>query len=122
MAGMAGDSGLEPRVIRLTSLGMGATEGALGAVNGALLKRVLRHEWDAEKGLCACAVREAGGTTVHAGPLTDKPYRGDGRLIHADEFKPRMIPPMAPRAGIAPLMVAEAESPPFADTDTVALF
>lgn len=29
---------------------------------------------------------------------------------------------MAPRAGIAALMVAEAETPGFAGTDTVALF
>jgi uncharacterized protein YbjT (DUF2867 family) len=110
-----------PRVVWLTSLGMGATRGALGAFNGALLKRVLRHEWDA-KDVAGRAVREAGGTTVHAGPLTDKPYRGDGRLLRAGEFRPRAIPPMAPRAGIAALMVAEAESPHFADADTVALF
>jgi len=110
-----------PRVIWLTSLGMGATEGALGAFNGALLKRILRHEWDA-KGDAGRAVRDAGGTTVYAGPLTDKPYQGNGRLIHAEEFKPRMIPPMAPRAGIAALMVAEAETPQFTDADTIALF
>ncbi|WAU83126.1 hypothetical protein O1Q96_27635 [Streptomyces sp. Qhu-G9] len=62
------------------------------------------------------------GTSVHAGPLTNKPYQGDGSLIRAEEFKPRMMPPMAPRAGIAALMVAEAEAPRFADTDTIALF
>jgi hypothetical protein len=110
-----------PRVIWLTSLGMGATTGALGAVNGALLRRVLRHEWEA-KGVAGRAVREAGGTTVHAGPLTDGPYRGDGSLVGAAGFKPRWVPPRAPRAGIAALMVAEAETPRFADTDTVALF
>ncbi|MFS8204267.1 NAD(P)-dependent oxidoreductase [Streptomyces sp. CWNU-52B] len=110
-----------PRVIWLTSLGMGATEGALGRVTGALLKRALRHEWDA-KGVADRAVRGAGGTTVHAGPLTGKPYQGDGRLLRADEFTPRGLPPRAPRAGIAALMVAEAETPRFADTDTVALF
>ncbi|MFE9680758.1 NAD(P)-dependent oxidoreductase [Streptomyces sp. NPDC006285] len=110
-----------PRVIWLTSLGMGATEGALGALNGVLLKRVLRHEWDA-KGVAGRAVRDAGGTTVHAGPLTDKPYQGNGRLVRTGDFTPRRIPPMAPRAGIAALMVAEAESPGFTDTDTVAVF
>ncbi|GAA4785306.1 NAD(P)-binding oxidoreductase [Streptomyces ziwulingensis] len=110
-----------PRVIWLTSLGMGATEGALGAVNGALLRRVLRHEWEA-KGIAGRAVRDAGGTTVHAGPLTNRPHQGDGRLVPARGFKPRRIPPMAPRAGIAALMVAEAESPHFTDADTIALF
>ncbi|MFC8194398.1 NAD(P)-dependent oxidoreductase [Streptomyces sp. NPDC057298] len=110
-----------PRVIWLTSLGMGATQGALGAFNGALLQRILRHEWDA-KAASGRAVREAGGTTVHAGPLTSKPYQDDGSLIRAEEFRPRMMPPMAPRAGIAALMVAEAEAPHFADTDTIALF
>ncbi|HET6857815.1 MAG TPA: NAD(P)-binding oxidoreductase [Streptomyces sp.] len=110
-----------PRVIWLTSLGMGATAGALGAFNGALLKRILRHEWDAKE-VSGRAVRDAGGTTVYAGPLTNKPYQDNGRLTRAEGFKPRMIPPMAPRAGIAALMVAEAETPHFADADTIALF
>ncbi|MCL2733931.1 MAG: SDR family oxidoreductase [Actinomycetia bacterium] len=109
------------RVIWLTSLGMGATKGALGSLNGALLKRILRHEWEA-KDIAGRAVRGAGGTTVHAGPLTGKPYEGNGRLVRADAYAPRMMPPMAPRAGIAALMVAEAEAPQFADADTVALF
>ncbi|KPI23285.1 hypothetical protein OV320_0800 [Actinobacteria bacterium OV320] len=109
------------RVIWLTSLGMGATEGALGAFNGALLKRILRHEWSA-KAVSGAVVRDAGGTTVHAGPLTNKPYQSNGRLVRADEFKARMIPPTAPREGIAALMVAEAETPHFADADTIALF
>ncbi|MGW1996394.1 NAD(P)-dependent oxidoreductase [Embleya sp. NPDC001921] len=110
-----------PRVVWLTSLGMGATEGALGPVTGALLKPILRHEWDA-KAVAGRAVREAGGTTVHAGPLTNKPYQDNGRLLRATDFKPRTIPPMAPRAGIAALMVTEAETPHFADADTIALF
>ncbi|MCY0944162.1 NAD(P)-dependent oxidoreductase [Streptomyces antarcticus] len=110
-----------PRVVFLTSLGMGATEGALGAFNGALLKRILRHEWDAKRD-AGRAVRAAGGTTVHAGPLTNKPHQGDGRLMRAADFGPRLIPPMAPRAGIAALLVAEAEEPRFTDSDTIALF
>lgn len=110
-----------PRVIWLTSLGMGATEGALGTFNGALLKRVLRHEWEAKK-VAGRAVRDAGGTTVHAGPLTNRPYRDNGSLLRAEEFTARVIPPMAPRAGIAALMVGEAEARQFTDTDTVALF
>ncbi|MYS86686.1 NAD(P)-dependent oxidoreductase [Embleya scabrispora] len=110
-----------PRVVWLTSLGMGATEGALGTFTGTLLKRVLRHEWDA-KDVAGRAIRAAGGTTVYSGPLTTKPYQGNGRLVRAEEFKPRMIPPMAPRAGIAALMVAEVETPHFADADTIALF
>ncbi|MEU9798955.1 NAD(P)-binding oxidoreductase [Streptomyces sp. NPDC051000] len=110
-----------PHVIWLTSLGMGATEGALGSLGGALLKRALRHEWEA-KDVSGRLVRDAGGTTVHAGPLTDKPQQDNGRLIRIEDFKPRMIPPTAPRAGIAALMVAEAETPHFADSDTIALF
>lgn len=111
----------ESRVVWLTSLGMGATEGALGRLNGALLKRILRHEW-AAKDVAGRVVRAAHGTTVYAGPLTDKPYAGNGRLIRAEDYVPRMMPPLTPRAGIAALMVAEAEAPHFADTDTVALF
>jgi uncharacterized protein len=110
-----------PRVIWLSSLGMGATVGAFGAFTGAVLHRVLRHEWDA-KAVAGRAIRDADGTTVYAGRLTGKPYAGDGRLIQATTFKPRMIPPTAPRAGIAHLMIAEAETPDFADTDTIALF
>ncbi|MFF4052754.1 NAD(P)-dependent oxidoreductase [Streptomyces chartreusis] len=110
-----------PRVVWLTSLGMGATEGALGRLNGALLKRILRHEWNA-KDVAGRAVRAAQGTTVYAEPLTDKPYADNGRLIKAEDYVPRMLPPVAPRGGIADLMVAEAEVPHFADADTIALF
>jgi len=110
-----------PRVIWLTSLGTGATEGALGSLNGALLKRVLRHEWDAKR-VSGDIVRRAGGTTVHAGPLTGRPYRDNGRLVRAEAFGSRVIPPMSPRAGIAALMVAEAETPQFVDLDTIAVF
>jgi len=110
-----------PRVIWLTSLGMGATQGALGTVTGALLERVLRYEWDA-KGAAGRVVRDAGGTTVHAGPLTDKSYQGNGNLLRAEDYKPRLLPPLASRAGIADLMVAEAETPRFPDADTVATF
>ncbi|WP_181770642.1 NAD(P)-dependent oxidoreductase [Amycolatopsis pittospori] len=110
-----------PRVIWLTSLGMGATQGALGTLTGALLERVLRYEWDA-KGEAGRVVRDVGGTTVHAGPLTDKSYRGNGNLLRAEEYEPRLFPPLAPRAGIADLMVAEAETPRFPDADTVAVF
>ncbi|MGW7073017.1 hypothetical protein ACWGII_32745 [Streptomyces sp. NPDC054855] len=52
-----------PRVVWLTSLGMGATEGALGSLNGALLRRILRHEWDAPS---PCST--AGETLVVARP------------------------------------------------------
>ncbi|MFD3329909.1 hypothetical protein [Streptomyces sp. NPDC058701] len=100
---------------------MGATEGAFGTFTGALLKRVLRHEWDAKE-VSGRTVRAAGGTTVHAGPLTDKSPQGNGRLIHTGDFRPRLVPPTAPRAGIARLMVAEAETAHFADSDTIALF
>ncbi|MEZ7005496.1 hypothetical protein [Streptomyces sp. AD55] len=89
--------------------------------NGALLKRILRHEWGA-KDIAGRAVRSAGGTTVYAGPLTNRPYQDNGRLIRAEDYVPRMMPPVAPRAGMAMLMVAEAETPRFADTDTIALF
>ncbi|MFG2577000.1 NAD(P)-dependent oxidoreductase [Streptomyces sp. NPDC048481] len=109
------------RVIWLASLGMGGTEGALGAVGGALVRRVLRREWDAKR-ISGRTVREAGGTAVHAGPLTDRPYRGGGRLLRAGAFGPRAIPPRASREGVAALMVAEAETPCFVDEDTVALF
>ncbi|MFI5758483.1 NAD(P)-dependent oxidoreductase [Streptomyces sp. NPDC051569] len=110
-----------PRVVWLSSLGMGATEGALGRVNGALLKRILRHEWDA-KGVAGQAIRDAAGTVVYAGPLTNRPYPGGGRLVPAEEFKPRLIPPAAPRAGIAALMLDEAEKPGFAAAAAIALF
>ncbi|MEV8372236.1 NAD(P)-binding oxidoreductase [Kribbella sp. NPDC056861] len=110
-----------PRVIWLSSLGMGATVGAFGPFTGALLHRVLHHEWDA-KDLAGRAIRDAGGTTVYAGRLTDKPYQDNGRLIQATTFEPRMMPPTAPRAGIAALMIAEAEDPQYADSDTIALF
>ena len=114
-------AGAAPRVVWLGSLGLGATRGALGRVNGVLLKRLLRHEWDA-KAVADRAVLGAGGTLVHAGPLTDRPYQGGGTLVPARDLKPRLIPPTAPRAGIAALMLDEAEQLRFPATATVALF
>ncbi|MDX3852358.1 NAD(P)-binding oxidoreductase [Streptomyces sp. AK02-01A] len=110
-----------PRVVWLSSLGMGATQGALGRINGALLKRVLCHAWDA-KGVAGEAVRAAGGSVVYAGPLTNRPYHGGARLVPAAGFEPRLIPPAAPRAGVAALMLDESETPCFAATPAIALF
>ncbi|WP_405015136.1 NAD(P)-dependent oxidoreductase [Kitasatospora sp. NBC_01539] len=114
-------AGAAPRVVWLGSLGLGATTGALGSLNGLLLKRLLRHEWDA-KAVADRAVLDAGGTLVHAGPLTDRPYRGRGTLVPAQGLKPRLVPPTAPRAGIAALMLDEAEHPRHPASTAVALF
>jgi hypothetical protein len=107
------------RVVWLGALGAGATTGKLGGLNDWLLRKVL-SDWEA-KGLADKAVLAAGGTVVASGVLTNRPYRGDGRLVSASGFR-RSLPPLSPRAGIAALMVAEAEHPVFVGEVGIALF
>ncbi|TDD58433.1 NAD-dependent epimerase/dehydratase family protein [Kribbella antibiotica] len=107
------------RVIWLGALAAGATAGALGPVNGWLLSKVL-DDWEA-KAVADTAVLAAGGTVVAAGMLTNKPYQGNGRLVEVPGFR-RLLPPRSPRAGIAALMVAEAERAEFTSRAAVALF
>ena len=100
------------RVVWLGTLGTGVTEGALGRLTGLLLsKAVLKYEW-AEKPLADEVIRVVGGTVVHAGPLVNRDRYGAPRLVPTDGFK-RRIPPAAPRAGIATLMLDEAERPTY---------
>lgn len=67
------------------------------------------------------AVRDGGGTVVHAGPLTNQARYRNRRLVPAEGFK-RLLPPLAPRAGVAALMLDEAKEPQFAGGTAVALF
>jgi len=114
-------AGAGPRLVWLGSLGLGATRGALGTLNGALLKRMLRHEWEA-KAVADRTVQDSGGTLVHAGPLTNRPHSGAGLLVPAQDFGPRLIPPTAPRSALAALLLAEAEQPRFPAATAIALF
>lgn len=106
-------------VIWLGALGAGATAGALGPVNNALLRKVL-HDWQAKQD-AEQAVLAAGGTVIAAGVLTNRPYRSNGRLVAASGLR-RRFPPLAPRAGIATLMLTEAEHPAFPGRTAAALF
>jgi len=113
-------AGAGPRLVWLGSLGLGATRGALGPLNGALLKRMLRHEWEA-KAVADRTVQDSGGTLVHAGPLTNRPQPGAGVLVPAQDFTPRLIPPTAPRPDLAALLLTEAEHPRFPAATAIAL-
>ena len=109
------------RVVWLGTLGTGVTEGTLGRLTGVLLsKAVLKYEWT-EKPLADEVVRVVGGTVVHAGPLVNRDRYGAPRLVPTDGFK-RRLPPTAPRAGIATLMLDEAERPRYTGRTAVALF
>jgi len=107
------------RVVWLGALGAGATTDALGPVNNALLRIVL-HDWQAKQDAEA-TVLAAGGTVIAAGILTNRPYHSNGHLVPAPGLR-RHFPPLAPRAGIATLMLTEAEHPTYPGRTAVALF
>lgn len=107
------------RVIWLGALGAGATTGALGPLNDALLRKLL-HDWQAKQE-ADTTILAADGTVIAAGLLTNRPYRTNGRLLPAPGFR-RHLPPRAPRAGIATLILTEAETPTFPGKAAVALF
>ncbi|MET7284073.1 NAD(P)-binding oxidoreductase [Kribbella sp. NPDC005582] len=107
------------RLIWLGALGAGATTGALGPVNNALLRKVL-HDWQAKQD-AEQSVLTTGGTVIAAGILTNRPYQSNGHLVPAPGLR-RHFPPLAPRAGIATLMLTEAEHPTFPGGTAVALF
>ena len=82
---------------------------------------MLRYEWEA-KALADQVMLGSGGTVVHAGPLTNRPLPGAGSLIEPADLPRRILPASAPRAGVAALMLDEAERPGFAGAVAVPWF
>ncbi|GAA2927073.1 hypothetical protein [Kitasatospora cinereorecta] len=57
--------------------------------------------------------------TCGSRPLTNNSWQDNKYPLRTGKFEPRMIPPTAPRAGIADLMLVGAETPRFSGADTM---
>lgn len=104
------DHGLAPRVVWLSALGSGASARAAGPVWRGLLRLTLAQELPDKAGADDIVLR-LGGTSFHAGPLSNKPAGGVGRTAALDEVPRRLVPQAIPRATVAAAMLDEAEHP-----------
>ena len=98
------------RIVWLGALGTGASRRVAGPVLGPLLALILAKEIPSKVAADGHIV-DAGHTVVHAGRLTDKAATGRFVLVAAADAGRLLLPPSIPRADVAALMLAEAESP-----------
>lgn len=101
------------RIVWLGAYGTGTSAAAAGAPTRALLKVVMGSEVP-DKVSADAAVLAAGGTVLHAGPLSDKPASPDRRTVGLDQAPRKFFPASVSRATVAAAMLDEAETPRFA--------
>lgn len=99
------------RLIWLGAFGTGASADSAGWMTRSLLK--LMGERLRDKVAADTAVLSAGGTVVHAGPLSNGPLAPRRRLVAVDDARHGFPKPIS-RATVAALMLDEAEAPRFA--------
>jgi uncharacterized protein YbjT (DUF2867 family) len=97
-----------PRVVWLGAFGTGASAGPAGAPTRALLRLALRGELD-DKATADGLVVAAGGTVLHAGPLTTGALSAIRRTVDLADAPRRLFPRPVSRATVAAAMVDEAE-------------
>jgi uncharacterized protein YbjT (DUF2867 family) len=102
------DAGV-PRILWLGSVGSNDSAGVAGplwrTVVRALLSSELADKRDAEQ-----QIRDAGGTIVHAGPLTNAAPRG-ARAVPLSDAPRRLVPRRISRADVASVMLDQAVAP-----------
>lgn len=104
------DHGLTPRIVWLSALGSGRSAQVAGPVWRALLRLTIAKELPDKAGADDIVLR-LGGTSFHAGPLSNRPG-GEARHAAAlDEAPRRLVPQAISRATVAAAMLDEAEHP-----------
>jgi putative NADH-flavin reductase len=98
------------RIVWLGAFGTGQSAAAAGAATRLLLRAFLRRELP-DKLAADAAVLAAGGTALHAGPLTDGPPSAARRRIAPADAPRRVFPARIARATVAAAMLDEAEDP-----------
>ena len=98
------------RIIWLAALGTGPSAPVAGALTRALLGTFMRRELP-DRVAATQAVLAAGGTVLHAGPLTDGPLAPRRRTVALPDVPRRLFPARVSRATVAAAMLDEAESP-----------
>lgn len=96
------------RVVWLGAFGTGASARAAGVLTRAVLALALRGEIQ-DKVTADTLVLEAGGTLVHAGPLSERALGPSRRAVPLDEAPRRLFPASVGRATVAATMLDLAE-------------
>ncbi|ABS03618.1 NAD(P)-dependent oxidoreductase [Kineococcus radiotolerans] len=97
------------RVVWLGAFGTGPSATAAGPLTRNLLRVVLRAEVE-DKVSADTLVLAAGGTVVHAGPLTNGPGGASPRAVALERAPRRFFPAPISRASVAAVMLDAAES------------
>jgi len=97
------------RIIWLGAFGTGPSAAAAGLLTRSLLRVVLRKEIE-DKVRADTLVLAAGGTVVHAGPLSNRPGGASRRAVALDQVPRRLFPASISRASVAAAMLDTAES------------
>lgn len=97
------------RVVWLGAFGTGPSAAAAGPLTRGLLRVVLRKEIE-DKVRTDALVLAAGGTVVHAGPLSNRPGSASRRAVALDQVPRRLFPASISRASVAAVMLDTAES------------
>ncbi|WP_022927482.1 NAD(P)-dependent oxidoreductase [Patulibacter americanus] len=98
-----------PRVVWLGAFGTGDSAGPAGAPTRALLRLALRGELE-DKAAADRLVVAAGGTVLHAGPLTNGALSSARRTVDLADAPRRLFPRPVSRATVAAAMLDEAEA------------
>jgi len=97
------------RMVWLGAFGTGPSAAAAGPLTRGLLRVVLRAEIQ-DKVRADTLVLGAGGTVVHAGPLSDRLGGISTRAVPLDQVPRRLFPAPISRASVAAVMLDAAES------------
>lgn len=96
------------RIVWLGAFGTGPSAQTAGPVTRALLRLVLGRELP-DKVAADTLVLAAGGTLVHAGPLTNHTLSPSRRTVPLDRVPQRLLPAFVGRATVAAAMLDAAE-------------
>ncbi|MGA5299029.1 NAD(P)-dependent oxidoreductase [Nucisporomicrobium flavum] len=98
------------RVVWLGAYGTGESARPAGVLTRAVLWMLMRNEL-ADKVAADRTVLTAGGTVVHAGPMSDGPLASGRRTVPLSEAPRRIFPAGVSRATVAAAMLDEALTP-----------
>ena len=96
------------RLVWLGAFGTGPSAGVAGATTRSFLRLVLGSELPVKVAADAL-VLAAGGTVIHAGPLTNQVVSPRRRAIPLEQVPRRLFPAFVSRATVAAVMLDAAE-------------
>ncbi|WP_248704754.1 NAD(P)-dependent oxidoreductase [Curtobacterium sp. MWU13-2055] len=97
------------RMVWLGAFGTGPSAASAGPLTRSLLRVVLRAEIE-DKVRADALVLGAGGSVVHAGPLSNRPESASPRGVLLSQVPRRLFPASISRASVASVMLDAAQS------------